>query len=221
MVTYRIPCRVVWRCATLAVVIFMAALAGRPTPSLARTPSGGASGFGCYPIEVNDTGIWPSTMFISQGFGVCWYTSGTLVHRLVDRSRLKLYDSGDLQPGSSFGSGEFDDAGSYPYADVDTGGLGWIHVYLDVTPTNGTTSTAFTVRWAFARLPAGYGEDVQILVPGTTITWLRWRRGTRRAQGMYTPQAGPGTYYIRARLRNTSTGKFSRWSPAGIIQISP
>jgi hypothetical protein len=88
-----------------------------------------------------------------------------------------------------------------------------------VSAATGTTSTAFAVAWASAPLPAGYVSDVQVMRPGSTAR-ASWLTGQTATGGTFTPDAGPGTYRLRARVRNTANGRAAAYSPPAIVKVS-
>jgi len=60
---------------------------------------------------------------------------------------------------------------------------------------------------------------VQILRPRTK-KWVTWKAGVTLGSGVFTPDAGAGSYRFQARLRKLSTGASSDWSPQLTITIS-
>ena len=72
--------------------------------------------------------------------------------------------------------------------------------------------------WASAPPPTGYVQDVQIKRPGESAfsSWLSGQTDTRAG---FTPDAGPGAYLFRARLRKSSDGTHSGYSPAKSILV--
>ena len=60
---------------------------------------------------------------------------------------------------------------------------------------------------------AGFAFDVQVERPGSG-GFTNFAVGRRSASAGFMPDAGPGTYLFRSRLRSVATGKASAWSPA-------
>jgi hypothetical protein len=88
-----------------------------------------------------------------------------------------------------------------------------------VSPARGTSATTFTVTWASATAPSGYVYDIQIKRPGTT-SFVSWKMGQTARLTTFTPDRGAGTYGFRARLRKTSNGRASGYSPVKSISVN-
>ena len=131
---------------------------------------------------------------------------------------MGLFDSGPRDPGSSFAYSFFG-AGEYPVIDSSTGREGTVEVPTRVSPPQGSESTEFQVRWAEGRLPAGYVADIQVLRPGSS-EFEDWLIGQTEFKGSFTPDAGPGTYEFRARVRSLATGAASGYSLPTSIDVT-
>jgi streptogramin lyase len=167
-----------------------------------------------------DSGFVPASTPATQGTTVKWSFYGPNVHRVADSSGMGLFDSGP-KPIVSFFSHVFNAAGVYSYRDPGTPTLtGKVSVPVVVTPASGTTATAFTIRWASATPATGDVHDVQIRRPGSS-TYGAWRTATRSTSATFTPDAGPGTYAFRARLRDSATGKAIGYSAGKTVTVSP
>jgi plastocyanin len=163
-----------------------------------------------------DTGFVNQSLGAPQGATVKWTFYGPNVHRVADSSGMGLFDSGP-KPIVSFFSHTFAAAGVYNYRDPGSTALtGKVSVPVVVTPT----ATAFTVKWASAVPATGDVHDVQIRRPGSTA-YSAWRTGTTSTSATFTPDAGPGTYAFRARLRDAATGKAIGWSAGKTVTVSP
>jgi plastocyanin len=117
----------------------------------------------------------------------------------------------------AFFSHTFAAAGVYGYRDPAHPALtGKVSVPVVVMPS----ASASTVKWASAAPATGDVHDVQIRRPGSTA-YGAWRTGTRSTSATFTPDAGPGTYAFRARLRDEASGKAIGWSAGKTVTVSP
>jgi plastocyanin len=183
-------------------------------------------------VRVADSGYSPrvATQTLAVG-NTTWNWNGTRSHSVTDALGLgasgrPLFDSGAKTSGS-FGY-SFLAAGSYGYkstvkADAVSSFAGAIGVPAVISPTNGGTTTNFTVTWA-RQLTSGYVEDVQYRFKpaGSSAwkSWTSWKKGVTTRSGSFTPSQGKGTYAFEARLRSTTTGKASGYSPDALITVS-
>lgn len=96
---------------------------------------------------------------------------------------------------------------------ISFGMLGVVKVPPTVSPLMGSTSTKFAITWAKVAPPSGVVFDIKIKRPGTP-GFTRWTDpgGTTALSLPFTPDAGPGKYVFRARLRNPSSGATSGYS---------
>ena len=131
-------------------------------------------------------------------------------------SGLGLFDSG-AKPIVSYFDRAFTAAGTFRYQDGIPPGttFGWITVPVTL-PASGVVGQPFTVTWGTAAQGANLVFDVLVEVPGGT-GYTAWQT-TANLSGSYTP-AVPGRYRFIARLRNTSTGAATDYSPAVSIQV--
>jgi hypothetical protein len=156
---------------------------------------------------------------VKLGGSVQWTFYGPRVHRVADASGMGLFDSGPKPIVTSF-SRAFTAAGNYAYGDPGTPAVnGTVSVPLGVAPASGSTSTSFALTWATKTADPGYGYDVQVKRPGSSI-WSTLRTGASSPGQTFVPDAGPGTYSFRARLRTTTSGKWTGWSAAKSISVS-
>lgn len=179
---------------------------------------------GVHYVRVNgDTGFTPSFHSVALGETVQWDIYGAATdppHDITDSHGLGLFDSGPLTPVNYFRytftlSAEIrtmDEPANYP------DNLGKLVIPVQVSPTSGTQTDTYTVTWAIAPLST-FVEDVQIKRP-TDTKWQEWQHGTT-AEGIdFTPDAGPGTYQFRDRVRKAGTHIHSRFGPPLQITVS-
>ena len=166
-------------------------------------------------IQVSEAGFIPETASADLGDTVGWTIIGSSSHRLVDASGMQLFDSGSRAPGWSF-QFTFDSAGTYPVTDRTTHATSTVAVPVDL-PETGTTGVPLTVTWSAASPSEGFLFDVQIQTPSNP-GFRNWRVGQTNVSATFIPPA-EGAYAFRARLRDSATGKFSKWSPSAVVTI--
>ena len=134
----------------------------------------------------------------------------------MDVSGLGLFDSGP-KPIVSYFTHAFTAAGTFRYQDgiPPATRFGWITVPVTL-PTSGMVGQPFPVTWGTATQGANIVFDVQVEVPGVPGYSL-WQT-TAALSGNYVP-ATAGTYRFIARLRNSSTGATSAYSPAVSVPV--
>lgn len=167
-------------------------------------------------VTAADFAFSAGTVSTGRGTAVRWSFSGPSDHTAT--SWLDLFDSGVRRAGSSFAF-PLVAAGTYGYrCRLHPEMTGTLKVPLGVTPTSGGTRDVFRLLLGAVTAPPGYIFDVQIRRPGAT-QWSDYAT-TTRASDSFAPDAGPGKYSFRARLRSLRTGKASAYSPAGSLTAS-
>ncbi len=172
-------------------------------------------------VSVTDGGFLPQSSQLVQGQSVDWSVDpgAALLHQIADATGMGLFASDVLSAGDSYAF-QFVAAGSYSYRDgLHPTLTGKVQVPMVVDPATGTTTTVFTVTWAYADPPAGYAVDVQIQRPGAG--WKNWRKGQAGTSTTFVPDAGSGTYAFRARLRSLGNGAASDYSSPFTIVVDP
>jgi TolB protein len=180
--------------------------------------SGGLSVSGTH-VNVLDHSFTPATPTVGQGTTVTWDFGGVSSHTASDATGMDLYASGANGAGASYAY-TFGAAGTFAFrCDLHPKTMsGSVSVPLTASPSSGGASTAFTVTWATSAPPTGLVYDVQVKRPGAR-QFRDWTTGVTSTSASFTPDAGPGTYLFRARLRQTSK-KVSAWSPERAISVS-
>ena len=166
-------------------------------------------------IQVSEAGFVPKAASATLGDTVGWTITGSGLHRLVDASGMQLFDSGSRALGSSF-QFTFDSAGTYPVSDRPAHVTSTVAVPVDL-PGTGTTGVPLTVTWSAAPPSEGFLFDVQIRTPSDR-GFRDWRVGQTDIFATFVPPA-EGTYAFRGRLRDSATGKLSKWSPSAIVTV--
>jgi hypothetical protein len=128
-------------------------------------------------------------------------------HRVRDRSGMDLFDSGLRRRGASF-TWRVGGAGTYVWNDPVGHERGKIRVPLELGREQGARTT---VRWATRKPPPGFVYDVQVKAPRKG-GFQYWQRGVRSVKATFEWKRG-GDFDFRARLRRTTNGSFSGWSP--------
>ena len=170
------------------------------------------------PIRVSAGGFEPASSTVAQGSDVAWSMpkTNTEDHSVSDASGMSLFDSGLRPPGSSY-TATLIAAGDYRIRDRAGSNTGRIRVPLRISPRHGSQTSAFDVTWA-TRTASDLVFDVQLKRPSAT-SYADWHHGSTATSAQFTPDAGPGTYSFRARLRNTSNHRASGWSPVTVITV--
>ncbi len=150
-------------------------------------------------VAVTNSGFNPSSLSVAAGTTVQWNFFGPSSNSVSDTTGMGLFSSGPKAP-VSYHRFTYIGAGQYGVAD-GLAHTGMIKVAMKTAPASGTVSTPFTITWASATAPAGFTFDVQILRPGTS-TWVNWKTAQTAKSGVFTPDAGAGTYQFRALMRN-------------------
>ena len=150
-------------------------------------------------VSITDSGITPSALAVAQGTTVQWNFFGPSSSSVTDNTGMGLFSSGPKAP-VSYHRFTYIGAGTYGVVDA-LHHTGTVKVALKAAPASGTVSTPFTITWSSAVAPAGFTFDVQVLRPGSS-TWSNWLTGQTAKSGVFTPDAGAGTYQFRALMRN-------------------
>ncbi|MGH2530495.1 MAG: cupredoxin domain-containing protein [Actinomycetota bacterium] len=145
-----------------------------------------------------------------------WTNDDTITHTTTQNAPLSLWNSGHLNGGSSF-SKAINFAGSYPYhCTIHLSMTGTIKARIQVTPTSGSVGTTFAAVVASVAAPSGSVYDIQR--KKGSGDWTAWKTGITSKSVTFRPKAS-GTWSFRSRLRKTSNGAKSGWSPARSISV--
>jgi uncharacterized repeat protein (TIGR01451 family) len=175
---------------------------------------------GTHYVSVSDSASTPSYRGLALGESVQWDFLGPSAHEITDSHGLGYLNTGLHSP-VSYWTFTFNLSAELRTKDLDAfpANLGKITVPPNVTPSTGTTTDSFLVVWALQQPPPNIVEDVQIKRPGGS--WVHWRhRQDLRIQDQFVPDAGPGTYEFRSRIRNVANGTHSRFGPPVTIAVS-
>jgi len=169
-------------------------------------------------VTVADFSFTPSSLTLGQGGGVNWTFNGPSQHT-VTQSRMGLFDSGAMSPGSTYGW-FFPAAGVFVYeCSIHPSQMqAAVKVPVVATPPSGGVTTVFTIKWSAEWAPTGFAFDVQIKRPGGN--WTTWHASQTPNLATFVPDAGTGQYSFRARYRDIGAGSKSGYSPAVTITVS-
>jgi plastocyanin len=156
----------------------------------------------------------------STGLGdtVSWDNTSGVGHTVTSDAPFSQF-SFSLPSGQS-ATRQFRQAGSFPYFCQIHGPTlmhGNIHVPMHAVPAGGTTATSFSIHVATVLAPAGIAYVIQRRAPGGTFAL--WKTITTKATSFMTGQAGQWSF--RTRVKRTSNGTHSGWSPVLTISVVP
>jgi uncharacterized repeat protein (TIGR01451 family) len=175
---------------------------------------------GTHYVSVSDAAATPSYRGLQLGETVQWDFLGPSAHEITDAHGLGYLDTGLHSP-VSYWRYTFNLSAELRTQDLDGFPLnvGKITVLPKVTPSSGLTTDSFLVVWALEQPPTNIVEDVQIKRPAGS--WEQWRHHEAlRTQDEFVPDAGPGTYAFRSRIRNVGNAAKSRFGPPVTITVS-
>jgi plastocyanin len=177
-------------------------------------------------VAIQGSAYTPKATKIKIGDVVQWTNKDAFNHTatsdgVVDGSSftgIGLWSSGAIAHNGTF-SFTFSFAGTYPYhCSIHNFMQGTIKVPLTATPASGPVGSNFTVTWAAGGPTGSRVFDVQRMDPGST-KFKSWQKGVTTMSAVFKPTS-PGTYVFRMRLRNSSTGAASKYSPTASISAT-
>jgi plastocyanin len=168
-------------------------------------------------IDVKDFAFSPNSRTPAQDTAVLFRFQGPSLHTVTDTSGMGLFDSGAMPAGTTQTVGVIG-AGQYPFAcTIHPSMTGVLKVGVLTSPSSGSTTTSFTIRWATAPTD-GFVFDVQFKRPGTK-TWKALATDAAAASMSFTPDRGAGTYSFRARTQ-VAGGASTNWSARKTVSVS-
>jgi plastocyanin len=172
---------------------------------------------GASTVAINITATaYPASTTVSLGDTVQWNNETFNSHTTTGDSPLALWNR-SLNGSGSTATVNFRRAGSFPYhCNIHASMHGRIVVPMKVQPSSGTTATSFTISVATAKAPAGYKHVIQRKAPGGAYAAFK---STRAKAVTFTPSR-TGDWSFRARLKRTSDGAASGWSPVLVVHIT-
>jgi uncharacterized repeat protein (TIGR01451 family) len=171
-------------------------------------------------IGVTNLGFGSASPALALGGMLQWSFVGPGSHSATDNtSGLGIFPDTGLVAPVAFRQTTFPAAGAYTFTDTATAKTIKLNVPMTATPATGSRTTTFTLRWAAAAPPAGYSEDVQVQVPGST-SWASLFKATTATSGTFVPSKGTGTYKFRCRFRRTTGTGASAFTTGVTIKVS-
>jgi plastocyanin len=176
-------------------------------------------------VSITNFQFSPTPLAVAQGGSVLWtnnttgtnHTSSNDTTNPDNTTGLGLWDSGVISPSSTF-IFTFTAAGRYTYhCNIHPFMTAMVTVKPNASPSTGSLGTAFKITWATVAATGNFVYDVQKRDPNGTF--LDWMTGVTSRRTMFMPTA-TGTYSFRARLRNSSTGGASEFSPVKSIMVT-
>jgi plastocyanin len=177
-------------------------------------------------VTIQNSAYTPKATKVKIGDVVQWTNMDSVNHTstsdgVADGSGytgIGLWSSGAIAHNGTF-SFTFSFAGTYPYhCSIHHFMQGTIKVPLTAMPASGPVGSNFTVTWASAAPTGSRVFDVQRMDPGNT-KFKSWQKGVTTMSATFKPTS-PGTYVFRMRLRNSSTGAASKYSPTASISAT-
>jgi plastocyanin len=170
-------------------------------------------------VTIANFSFTPNLSKLKMGDTVHWTNNGPSSHTTTSNSPLVLWDSGTLGVGATFDF-TFTAAGIYPYhCSIHPSMTANAGSKDQVTPPSGPVGTVFTVKVATVTAPAGFVYDVQKKNPGGNFQNFAVGITTMTTMWDSTGQA-TGVYQFRSRLRRTSDGAASGFSPGQNVTVT-
>jgi plastocyanin len=166
-------------------------------------------------VDAFNFGFNARTVKIPLGDSVRWRNQTSTDHTST-ANQFNLWNRALPGPSTSTAV-SFKRAGTFAYhCAIHPDMKGKVQVRLRVTPTSGTTSTAFVVRVATENAPTGFQHQVQRRRAGQAFA--QWMTTTGQTLAFNAPSTG--RWDFRARLRRVSDGTVSGWSPVLAVTVN-
>ena len=187
---------------------------------LALILPGSESAAGTQKITELDFVFTPNPVSVVLGDTITWQNHVQLQHNTTDLSAFHLWDSGLMRSGETF-SYIVTAASTYPYycqLHERYGMFGTFGVQDQAFPPSGPVGTVFTITVATDVAPAGSVYDIQKRDPGGTFQ--NWMVVTDPSVSFDSTGMVPGPYRFRSRLRRSSDGAVTEYSPAATVRVT-
>jgi plastocyanin len=158
---------------------------------------------------------FPAQEKVTVGDKVQWVNHTGTLHSTTNNPTLSLWGK-DIPDGGSV-SVNFTAAGTFAYhCRIHSFMTGSIDVAMTASARSGTTSTTFTLHWASTSAASGFKYVVQKRAPGGSFTAFK---STSASSGTFKTGV-TGTWQFRSRLKRTSNGAVSGFSPTLSISVT-
>ena len=203
--------------------------AGASTSGTSFTVTGGGSTSSS--VTVSGTAFKPASTTVDPGTRVRWKFESSSPRTVTDARGLgasgaPLFDSGPRSAGATFDV-VFAAAGRYPYTSMlpsPSNMTGTVDVPVTATPSSGSTSSTFTVRWASSTMPGYRYMPEYRYRSAPASTWSSWSdigaKQTEELGTTFVADRGAGKYQFRSKLRNAATGVTSQFSPPTSVLVT-
>ncbi|MEO6349947.1 MAG: hypothetical protein ABIP53_04775 [Candidatus Limnocylindrales bacterium] len=191
------------RRATLAVTLLLLVTA---VPVAAATKA----------VQVVNFAFQSKSVKVALGDGVRWH-NGTTTDHTSTANNFGLWTffmpAGTNTTSNAF---VFQRAGKFGYRCVihPTQMKGTVSVKMRASPTSGARNNTFAIRAALSNAPSGFVHDIQMRKG--SAAFAAWRSTSLPTASFVPPSTG--TFQFRARLRKSSDGSATGYSP--ILQIT-
>jgi plastocyanin len=158
---------------------------------------------------------FPASTSATIGDTIKWVNHSGSDHTVTGDASLNLWNKS--LPINATVSRSFTAAGSFRYhCNIHSFMHGDIVVSMTASAHSGTTATTFTLHWATATAATGFKYIVQKRAPGGSFTAFKT---TSSPSGTF-KTGTTGTWQFRARLKRTSNGAVSDYSPRLSISVT-
>jgi plastocyanin len=193
----------------IAIMVALGALLVLPSPAAAATSTVNLSG------SMNSFQSGSPT--IDFGDAVEWQTNATTRDHTTTADKFNLWDILLEEGTDTYGPVSFARAGGFGYHCDFHPMRGTVKVRMMASDNSPMVSQTITILFATSNAPAGFTEQIQKRKVGGTWKTFATSTGTSVS---WTP-AKAKTFQFRARLRRTSDGMSTLWSPILQLTVSP
>jgi plastocyanin len=166
-------------------------------------------------IEVKNNFYDPATTKVKLGTTVLWHNATAATTHTSTADLFGLWNEG-ISGGTTSDPIIFKQSGSFAYhCTIHASMHGKVNVRMRATPTTGTLSTTYVIRFATINAPAGFVYDVQRRKHGGTYSaWI-----STTAQTLNFTAPSKGRWEFHSRLRRTSDNLATGYSPMLTVTV--
>jgi Plastocyanin len=167
-------------------------------------------------VEIVNFAFNPTPISITLGDSVHWHNGTTSTNHTSTADQFGLW-SVSVTHGTTSADTLFQRAGTFAYhCAIHPSMHGQVSVPMIGSQGSGPINTPFTLTVALANAPAGFTQQVQ--KRKGSKPFKAWKSTT--GQTVIFMPTTVGTYQFRTRLKRTSDGVVSGWSPTLTIVVS-